>query len=63
MKDEKYVVTFEFVNANGKWTPDRLTNNDEGFSFEDAQRVQYMVKYSIVQTRNVEVVEMQKERI
>jgi len=39
MKNAKYMVRFDFLNENGEWKPDYLSNNDNGFDRADAEYI------------------------
>lgn len=39
MKKAKYMVRFDFLNENGEWKPDYLSNNDNGFDRADAEYI------------------------
>ena len=61
----KYKVTFEFTIfdpeiSDGKWHPDCLDNNGEGFDFEEAEYLACDLRSNTaIACRNVDVTEME----
>lgn len=55
----KYKVTFEFLNGEGKWVKDSLSNNGKGFSLSDAKQVANQIRInSITDVQNIKVEEV-----
>ena len=55
----KFKVVFEFLNELGEWVEADLTNNDKGFTFEEAEDVIRKLRYdSICIKRYLRVEEM-----
>ena len=52
----KYKVVFEFLNPAGEWKETDLSNNEEGFTKEDAEDVARQLRER--EHRNVKVTEM-----
>lgn len=55
----KYKVTFEFLNSEGKWIKDNLSDNGKGFTLSDAKQVANQIRInSITDVRNLKVEEV-----
>lgn len=44
MTKKMYKVTFEFRNRLGEWETDYFSNNDNGFTLEDAEYIAYRLR-------------------
>lgn len=54
----KYKVTFEFLNGEGKWVKDSLSNNGKGFTHSDAKLIANQIRNHDINTRNLKVEEV-----
>lgn len=55
----KYKVTFEFLNSEGNWVKDSLSDNGKGYSISDAKQVANQIRInSIMDVRNLKVEEV-----
>lgn len=55
----KYKVTFEFLNSEGNWVKDSLSDNGKGYSLSDAKQVADQIRInSIMDVRNPKVEEV-----
>lgn len=57
-----YKVVFEFLNPQGRWVEDDLSNNGAGFSLEEADYIamdfNLLHDETAIQTRNARIVEI-----
>lgn len=52
----KYKVTFEFLNSEGNWVKDSLSDNGKGYSLSDAKQVADQIRISsFMDVRNIKV--------
>lgn len=54
----RYMVTFEFLNGEGEWIRDNLSNNGEGMALPEARAVATQIRHNSIVARNIEVKEV-----
>ena len=61
---KKYKVVFEFLNELGKWIEDYLSNNEAGFTKEEAENILIQLKYDeVCIKRNLRIEEFRGKKL